>query len=273
MRLVTTYQLLPIKRSVCTTISCTCCSSIVQHASTFLSFEVLRDLATQFSGESSVFTPPHALVCPHPLSCGIQPLEQWEQETVCAVCVCRSSAGRSKRSVVTVEFSHTASCIAHRCSCAPCCATDDYADHESAAQQEQQGAFTYAHIAENLEWLDANQLQTALSTAIAAEDYTLAAAIRDRLAALTAGDDGGGQASKLLDWQAMGVHDWVADRAGRLGLRFPTGEGRARRCLFPFRWLSSACKRQAVRGHFVERIWGWQCYILACELPSACMRV
>lgn len=89
--------------------------------------------------------------------------------------------------------------------------------------QEQQGAFTYAHIAENLERLDANQLQTALATAIAAEDYALAAAIRDRLAAMVAGDGAGAEGRRLLDWGAMGVPEWVADRVARLGLRFPTG--------------------------------------------------
>jgi hypothetical protein len=78
-------------------------------------------------------------------------------------------------------------------------------------------------MAENLTRLDANQLQTALATAIAAEDYVLAAAIRDRMETLAASDGGGGPRSSTLDWQAMGVVDWVADRAARLGLRFPTG--------------------------------------------------
>lgn len=110
----------------------------------------------------------------------------------------------------------------------------------AAQQQEQAGAFAYARIAENLERLDANQLQTALATAIAAEDYALAAAIRDRFAQMmddgggAAGSaagggsgsgsstDGGGGGARLLDWEALGVRDWVADRAARLGLRFPT---------------------------------------------------
>jgi len=104
-------------------------------------------------------------------------------------------------------------------------------DEDEDALQEQQGAFTYAHIAQNLERLDLNQLQTALSTAIAAEDYALAAAIRDRFATLMAdeeeesGGEGDGQKKKrrMLDWHALGVPEWLADRAGSLGLRFPTG--------------------------------------------------
>lgn len=94
-----------------------------------------------------------------------------------------------------------------------------------AESQEQAGAFAYRHIAANLERLDLNQLQTALATAIAAEDYALAGAVRDRLAALAEADGAGGDVrSRLLDWGALGVTDWVADRAARLGLRFPTGE-------------------------------------------------
>lgn len=92
-----------------------------------------------------------------------------------------------------------------------------------APLQEQAGAFAYSHIAPNLERMDANQLQTALATAIAAEDYALAAAIRDRVDAVM----GGG--GRSLDWTALGVNEWVADRAERLGLRFPTGEWRQRR--------------------------------------------
>jgi hypothetical protein len=118
-------------------------------------------------------------------------------------------------------------------------------------QQEQQGAYSYSHIHDNLERLDLNQLQTALATAIAAEDYALAAAIRDRFAALMAAE--GADGARLLDWGAMGVPEWVADRVARLGLRFPTGEaaGRARlaeqrRCAGPQQQLSWA--RGVARG-------------------------
>ena len=116
-------------------------------------------------------------------------------------------------------------------------------------QQEQAGAFAYGRIAADLERLDANQLQTALATAIAAEDYALAAAIRDRFARLMGGDgsdggeggeggsassSGGATPARVLDWEALGLHSWVADRAARLGLRFPTGESKG-----PRRWPAS----------------------------------
>ena len=91
--------------------------------------------------------------------------------------------------------------------------------------QEQAGAFSYGHIADNLERMDANQLQTALATAIAAEDYALAAAVRDRFTALMASDAAGGSSKqRMLDWQACGLPEWIADRAARLSLRFPTGD-------------------------------------------------
>ncbi len=31
-------------------------------------------------------------------------------------------------------------------------------------------------------------------------------------------------AACVLDWRALGIPDWLADRAERLQLRFPTGE-------------------------------------------------
>lgn len=69
---------------------------------------------------------------------------------------------------------------------------------------------------------DQNQLQTALNTAIASEDYALASRLRDRLKGLL-GDAG---SSKGLpgDWQSLGILDWLAERAERLGYRFPTGD-------------------------------------------------
>ena len=65
--------------------------------------------------------------------------------------------------------------------------------------------------------LDSNQLQTALNTAIAGEDWKQAAKLRDALHAQT------GEAS-LLDWRQYGLPEWLADRVDRLGYRFPTGE-------------------------------------------------
>lgn len=96
--------------------------------------------------------------------------------------------------------------------------------------------------------MDDNQLQTALTAAIDGEDYALAARIRDVLhqrgAASSSseedGEEGGAtQAAAAsatqqpnatnpdpdllpLDWRALGVPEWLADRAERLGLRYPT---------------------------------------------------
>lgn len=68
---------------------------------------------------------------------------------------------------------------------------------------------------------DANQLTTALNNAIAAEDYALAAQLRDQLRALS-----GDGAEAAADWYTLGILDWLADRAERIGYRFPTGEHR-----------------------------------------------
>ena len=65
---------------------------------------------------------------------------------------------------------------------------------------------------------DTNRLTTALNIAIAAEDYGLAAHIRDRLAELTGSDS-----EATADWTKLGVPEWLAERAERIGYRFPTG--------------------------------------------------
>ncbi len=65
---------------------------------------------------------------------------------------------------------------------------------------------------------DANELTTALNNAIAAEDYQLAATLRDRLRQLSGGDAG-----PLADWQNLGIPSWLAERAEHIGYRFPTG--------------------------------------------------
>lgn len=69
----------------------------------------------------------------------------------------------------------------------------------------------------DLSRLDSNQLQTALNTAIAGEDWKQAANLRDALHTQT------GEASQL-DWRQYGLPEWLADRVDRLGYRFPTGE-------------------------------------------------
>ena len=66
---------------------------------------------------------------------------------------------------------------------------------------------------------DINQLSTALNNAISAEDYALAAQLRDQLKAVS-GDDAEAAAA---DWYSLGILDWLVDRAERVGYRFPTG--------------------------------------------------
>ena len=65
---------------------------------------------------------------------------------------------------------------------------------------------------------DVNQLTTALNTAIAAENYSLASKLRDRLKQLSGGD-----AAPPADWHSLGIPAWLADRAEQIGYRFPTG--------------------------------------------------
>ena len=65
---------------------------------------------------------------------------------------------------------------------------------------------------------DTNRLTTALNVAIAAEDYGLAARIRDRLSELTDGDS-----ERSADWRKLGIPEWLASRAECMGYRFPTG--------------------------------------------------
>lgn len=64
--------------------------------------------------------------------------------------------------------------------------------------------------------LDSNQLQTALNTAIKAEDYAQAARISNRLKELQGAD-----ANAILDWRSFGCPDWLAERAEQMGFRFP----------------------------------------------------
>ena len=72
-----------------------------------------------------------------------------------------------------------------------------------------------------LEELDLNQLQTALNTAIAGDNFELAAKIRDVLQLVAGGGDAA--AATAADWRRLGVLDWLADRAEHLGFRLPTG--------------------------------------------------
>ena len=83
----------------------------------------------------------------------------------------------------------------------------------SCAQSEDSSGAEYI-----LQEGDTNRLTTALNTAIAAEDYGLAAQIRDRLAELTGNDS-----EVSADWIKLGIPEWLAERAERIGYRFPTG--------------------------------------------------
>ena len=111
----------------------------------------------------------------------------------------------------------------HRCK-----AGDERRDIEAAfdvdASAKDPDLRTLQSLAGSLSSMDTNQLQTALARAIAAEDYTLAAAVRDHLQRTMAEKTGSDQPLKVLDWRSLGVPAWLADRAERLLLKFPTGE-------------------------------------------------
>lgn len=64
---------------------------------------------------------------------------------------------------------------------------------------------------------DTNQLQTTLNRAIAAEDYSLASKVRDKLQAVVGSDTG------TADWRHLGVPEWLADRVERMGFKYATG--------------------------------------------------
>jgi hypothetical protein len=85
----------------------------------------------------------------------------------------------------------------------------------SSSSSDDAGTGAQAHQPEQA---DLNQLTTALNNAIAAEDYRAAARLRDRLRQLSGRDAG-----TPADWRALGIPEWLADRAERIGYRFPTG--------------------------------------------------
>lgn len=64
---------------------------------------------------------------------------------------------------------------------------------------------------------DLNVLQTQLGAAIAAEDYGEAARLKQRIQAASGDAD-----FRPAAWRDLGVPDWLADRAERLGFTFPT---------------------------------------------------
>lgn len=65
------------------------------------------------------------------------------------------------------------------------------------------------------EGIDLNQVQTALNVAIAGEDYVEAARLRDILTKAMG-------EQQVADWHKLGLPEWLAERAERLGYRQPT---------------------------------------------------
>lgn len=92
-----------------------------------------------------------------------------------------------------------------------------------------------ARLTANLSGMDLNQLQTALALAIENEDYGAAAAVRDAINSAT------GNKAASIDWAALGLPEWLFDRAQRLGYRFPTGrQPRRFSCQSPALFASGA---------------------------------
>ncbi|KAL4447639.1 hypothetical protein ABPG75_004858 [Micractinium tetrahymenae] len=93
------------------------------------------------------------------------------------------------------------------------------ADGSGGPQQQPGGGEQPDAALEKLASLaDLNQLQTALNRAIAAEDWGLAAKLRDLLRLLA----GPAENRQAADWRGLGILDWLADRAENLGFTFPT---------------------------------------------------
>jgi superfamily II DNA/RNA helicase len=69
---------------------------------------------------------------------------------------------------------------------------------------------------------DLNQLHTALDRAIAAENYPLAAKIRDVLRILVDEDANTDNSVLPNDWKRLGILEWLADRVEDMGYRVPT---------------------------------------------------
>ena len=105
-------------------------------------------------------------------------------------------------------------------------AADDEPFAPSEEQQQQASDAAEAALQKFAASADLNQLQTALNTAIAAEDWEAAASIRDLLRLLLATEDGGGgsRGAQAGDWRGTGVLRWLAERAEQLGCPRPTGK-------------------------------------------------
>lgn len=186
---------------------------------------------------------------------------------------CAAPRGRARRVSTSVAPRHAARCLARLRAAS------------SSASSGGAGAGSSGGGGAHLE--DANWVQTALNEAVAQEDYARASQcvprgrrsqsalrasrsltrsshqrLRDRLRKLV------GEWAGPTDWFGLGLPKWLAERAERMGFRFPT-EARARRLCFGKRCSSpnrasttgaapraAARKRQLGRGAAQQhRLW------------------
>ena len=96
----------------------------------------------------------------------------------------------------------------------------DSADPADPADQPVGLGLSDAELVVLLSSEDENVLTTALSRSIAVEDYALAAKLSARLKVLQGTSDN--PAAEILDWRALGMAEWLCDRAESLGFRYPT---------------------------------------------------
>lgn len=124
----------------------------------------------------------------------------------------------------------------------------------------------------DIQSMDTNQLQTALNVAIASEDYALAAQLRNALSSLL------GEQPTPSDWRQLGVLDWLAERAERLGFRYPTGASVGSictkhcvaRCLPAMQRVNTApCEQQFKSARCPS---SWTAQIASYALPLAVVR-
>ena len=119
----------------------------------------------------------------------------------------------------------------------------DSADPADPADQPVGLGLSDAELVVLLSSEDENVLTTALSRSIAVEDYALAAKLSARLKVLQGTSDN--PAAEILDWRALGMAEWLCDRAESLGFRYPLPSRDARRSRSCRRKTSSSRPRPA----------------------------
>ena len=135
-----------------------------------------------------------------------------------------SSSLRLSAPLRALQHLQPASHRRRRAALRPAAQLDDGPQGDAAPEQPSASAAASSDLDRLAQLADLNQLQTALNTAIAADNFETAAKIRDVLRMLTGGEGGGGGgAAALADWKALGILGWLADRAENLGYNFPTG--------------------------------------------------